>query len=178
MIKTFHQVAEMMRFAEDMGKQNMLASISLGQGQGPKATRMIDEAAQKGGWVLLQNCHLSISWMPELERIVEQMSPDETHPDYRLWLTSMPSPHFPALILQNGVKMTNEPLAGLRANLAYSFSRFDDRILNDCDQPEAYKKVVFGFAFFHAVCQERRKYGRIALKIMLFKFKFFFRFYF
>ena len=28
-------------------------SISLGQGQGPKAEKMIKESAGKGGWVLL-----------------------------------------------------------------------------------------------------------------------------
>jgi dynein heavy chain len=66
-------------------------SISLGQGQGKKAERLIDEARNKGAWALLANCHLAVSWMPKLEAIVENMT-DQVHPDYRLWLTSMPSP--------------------------------------------------------------------------------------
>lgn len=45
--------------------------ISLGQGQEPKAERAIEKAKATGGWALLQNCHLSISWMPKLASIVE-----------------------------------------------------------------------------------------------------------
>ena len=87
--------------------------LSLGQGQGLKVIKIIEEATQKGNWVLLQNCHLFISWLPELERITENLSPETVHKDFRLWLTSMPCAEFPVSILQSSVKMTNEPPRGM-----------------------------------------------------------------
>ena len=120
---------------------------------------MIEDAAQKGGWVLLQNCHLSLSWMPELERIVEAFEPDKLHRDFRLWLTSMPTPSFPVSLLQNGVKMTNEPPKGLKANIRNSFYQLNDEVMASTKKPEVFRKLLFGLAFFHAVIQERKRFG-------------------
>jgi hypothetical protein len=44
---------------------------SRGQGQGVKAERLIAGALVTGTWVILQNCHLAVSWMTTLDRICE-----------------------------------------------------------------------------------------------------------
>ena len=95
---------------------------------------MMRSAMERGKWVFFQNCHLAPSFMPMLERLVEQIDPDRVHRDFRLWLTSMPSPKFPVFILQNGSKMTVEPPRGIKANLLKSYGGFSDDFLNSCGE--------------------------------------------
>ena len=107
----------LLKFAETKNKRP--DPISLGQGQGERAAKQIEQGLKTGDWVILQNCHLSVSWMPVLEKICEEIDgdPRSAHRDFRLWLTSYPSDAFPVSILQNGIKMTREAKKGLMQNL-------------------------------------------------------------
>ena len=112
-------------------------------------------------WVLLQNCHLAPSWMPSLDRIIDGITMDKVHRDFRSWLTSMPSVKFPVTILQNGVKTTTEPPHGINDNLLRSYASFNDEYLLQCSKPFQWKKLLFSLCYFHAVIQERRKFGAL-----------------
>ncbi|KAI9349443.1 dynein heavy chain and region D6 of dynein motor-domain-containing protein [Zopfochytrium polystomum] len=153
------------KFAEEMRFSKKLTGVSLGQGQGPRAEALIREGIERGLWVLLQNCHLAPSWMPTLDRVIDSITPDKVHRDFRLWLTSMPTPKFPVTILQNGVKMTIEPPNGIKANLMRTYSTFTDDYLANCTKPREWKKLLFSLCFFHAIIQERRKFGALGWNI-------------
>lgn len=119
-----------------------LSAISLGQGQGPRAEEMMQAAMERGMWVFFQNCHLAPSWMPSLERLVEQIDKDRVSKDFRLWLTSMPSSSFPVYILQNGSKLTIEPPRGIKANLLRTYLSLNDKQLNSVPRKVYIDKFV------------------------------------
>lgn len=154
-------------------KQESLAKISLGQGQAAPAERAIEDAKVTGSWVILENCHLYPSWMPRLAQICEELADpsNETKisPNFRLWLTTYPSENFPLTILQNSIKMSNEPPEGLSTNLELSYKSQPiadvEGFFEAHQHPTEFKSLVYSLCLFHAVVQERRNFGSIGWNI-------------
>ena len=55
--------------------------------------------------------------------------------------------------------MTNEPPAGLRANLLGSYHSIPETEFDGVDDGGTLKTLHFGLCLFHAIVQERRKFG-------------------
>jgi dynein heavy chain len=162
-------MASLLKFGSEIDVEpEKIQSISLGQGQGPIAQEMIERGIKEGNWVVLQNCHLAVSWMTALEKIVIEIDPAQSHKDFRLWLTSYPSKDFPVTVLQNGVKITTEPPKGLKNNLLDSWMRdpiADVKFFEDCEKEKELKNMTFVLTFFHALIQERRNFGPLGWNI-------------
>ena len=144
---------------EDKDFEENVRTLSLGQGQEKIAVDAIDKAQirDQEKWILLQNCHLAKSFMTMLEKKVDEIV--ETGSSFRLFLTALPSKVIPISIIQDSIKIVNEPPRGLKQSLQRTFNTIDENYYDKAVKPVLFKRFAFGFVFFHALILERRKYG-------------------
>ena len=122
----------------------------------------MEQAVTRGHWLMLQNCHLLVKWLFELEKHLDKLS--KPHPDFRLWLTTEPTPKFPIGILQRSLKVVTEPPNGLKLNLRNTYFKISAQAFIESSS-DAFPSLVFVLGFFHAVVQERRKYDKIGWNV-------------
>jgi len=126
---------------------------------------MIDTAMVAGKWVILNNCHLSLELMDEME---ELLNPKEkvVHENFRVFITCLPTNEFPLSLLQMAIKVTTEPPKGLKAGLSRTFATIVNQdFLEKVEPPEKWRSLVLAICFMHSIVQERRKFGPLGFCI-------------
>ena len=58
-----------------------------------------------------------------------------------------------------------EPPKGLKLNLLRQYGNIKDQDLENCSKPELFKTFFFSMCFFHAIIQDRRKFGPIGWNV-------------
>ncbi|XP_064861656.1 dynein axonemal heavy chain 11 [Oncorhynchus nerka] len=159
-LKDVESLGRKLGFTIDLGK---LHNVSLGQGQEAVAEVAMEMAAKEGHWVILQNIHLVARWLGSLEKLLERCC-EGSHQDYRVFMSAEPAPTpqehiIPQGILENAIKITNEPPTGMHANLHAALDNFDQDILDQCSREQEFKTILFSLCYFHACVAERRKFG-------------------
>ena len=66
--------------------------------------------------------------------------------------------------VRNQPRPTRSP-RGVRANLLRSCSDYTDEHVDSCAKPKVFRMLLVGLSFFHAIIQERRKFGPLGWNI-------------
>ncbi|XP_061771898.1 dynein axonemal heavy chain 11 [Nerophis ophidion] len=159
-LKDVEKLGLMLGFSIDSGNFH---NVSLGQGQEDVAERVLKNSSKLGHWVILQNVHLIARWLPALEALLETVAVD-SHPSYRVFITGEPAPSpeqhvLPRGILENSIKITNEPPTGMNASVHTALNNFSQDTLDMCSREQEFNSMLFSLCFFHACVTERRKFG-------------------
>lgn len=139
-----------------------LKCVSMGQGQEFHARKLITDSMTTGGWVLLQNVHLSLSFCSEIIDIL--IETEHVEDSFRLWVTTEVHEEFPIGLLQMAIKFTNEPPQGIRASMKRSYQAFTQDFL-DYTSASQWPPLLYTVAFLHTVVQERRKFGPLGWNV-------------
>ena len=164
--------ADPVKEVESMGKKRpeglSLGSnywnVAMGQGQDVVAMAKLDIGHREGHWVMLQNIHLMPKWCVELEKKLDVFAVENSHPNFRLFLSADPSKGIPIGILERSIKLTNEPPQGMLANLRRSFALFPKEDFEDKDAKV--KSILFALCHFHSLMLERKKFGPMGYNMM------------
>ena len=132
-------------------------NVSMGQGQDVVAMSWLETAHRNGHWVILNNVHLMPKWLVELEKRLDEYAAEGSHSKFRVFLTSDPSNTIPIGILSRCIKVTNEPPAGLKANLKRAWCFFSKEYIEEADSKT--KSILFGLCHFHSIMMERKMFG-------------------
>ncbi|EPQ11489.1 Dynein heavy chain 11, axonemal [Myotis brandtii] len=159
-LKDLEVLGNRLGFTMDSGKFH---NVSLGQGQEAVAEMALETASQAGHWVILQNVHLVAKWLGTLEKLLERFS-QGSHRDYRVFMSAetapTPSEHIiPQGLLENSIKITNEPPTGMLANLHAALYNFDQDTLEVCSKEQEFKSILFTLCYFHACVAGRLRFG-------------------
>ncbi|KAG6609263.1 dynein heavy chain [Phytophthora cinnamomi] len=159
-------------WVETLGKANGVSlennnfiNISMGQGQEAYAGEALKRLSTEGGWIILQNVHLMQSWLPTLERQLEEVATEGAHDLFRCFISAEPPPlpdmlNIPESLLQSCIKVANEAPSDIQSNLRRAWANFGEDKVQACTKPAEFKACLFSLCWFHAIVLGRRRFGQ------------------
>jgi dynein heavy chain 1 len=132
-----------------------LASVAMGSAEGYEtAESLVTAASKRGTWVMLKNVHLCTEWLRETFIKKLQSLGQQTHRDFRLFITSEINPKLPAGLLRLSDLIVAEAPTGIQASMA----RFLSSIAKNRFENSVRNRLYLLLAWTHAVVQEKLRY--------------------
>ena len=123
----------------------------------------LEKAKELGSWVLIQNCHLSISMLSELSKYMDFDS-NNCHQDFRMILTTNPIESFPINILSQVFKYAFQKQQNLKSALQEVFNGLNSEDFEGTEtqkSKEEWMKWLFNLSVFHAIVRTRGNFGNL-----------------
>jgi len=131
------------RMVKDINSDNNkgeLEIVAMGELMERVAVQKIEEGKTAGTWVMLENIHLMVEWLPELTKILEDISSGGgggfINNKFRLFMTTDPTDIMPIGIMERSVLIVMEAPAGIKPNMQKAWKNFDSKKFEDKDGRE------------------------------------------
>lgn len=125
-----------------------------------RAEDLIKHCQKEGSWVLLQNCQYTGKWLFQLERHLESLDFENTHENFRLFLTIEAEHEFPLEVIQSCLKIINEPSTKMKENLMETYTKppvaVDDYYYSCPSQQIVFSRLLYRLCCFHFVLKTRK----------------------
>eukprot|EP00742_Colponemidia_sp_Colp-10_P005056 GILJ01005402.1.p1 GENE.GILJ01005402.1~~GILJ01005402.1.p1 ORF type:complete len:2699 (+),score=503.77 GILJ01005402.1:46-8097(+) len=148
---------DVIQLMRDQHGERQLHIETVVKGKETKIMKQIEQAWQRGEWILLQNVHLTEWWLPQLEQCLESIveNMNDIHPDFRLWITTESTPHFPVHVLHASIKVTNHSASCVSESIIQQYSQLPAGLLRHHQKPDLWGQTLFGLCMFHALLNEK-----------------------
>lgn len=116
--------------------------------------------ARDGNWVCLKNLHLSVTFLPTLERELDKLY-DDCHDSFRLWLTTEKRNSISRDLINRSFKVIYDPPSGLKEKVKQTYAQWEElpALPKGCNNYVLKAKLCFILAWTHAILQERGSFG-------------------
>ncbi|KAI6195343.1 Cytoplasmic dynein 2 heavy chain 1 [Aphelenchoides besseyi] len=129
--------------------------LAMGTSQQSRALELLQKCMQNGDWLCLSNVHLVAEF---LLKIYGELNSRQPQSSFCLWLTAEPDDGFPAVPLQESLKIAYESPPGIKHNLQRTLVQWTENEQWGTQTSEYLQRVYFVLAWLHAILQERRTF--------------------
>lgn len=124
--------------------------------------KFIEANLKRPYWIVIENVHGSVSGLNALATFMDQLTADNVHMDFRLWISTQQLKGFSKSLLQRSVNMVDTHKGGLRGMVKRGLnSEFPckTRLIEASPQKALFQSFIPALCLFHGVLQERHKFS-------------------